>query len=143
MSRSAAVNPAAQLPDVYRALSAAQQTILDQDLPITLHHLVVLRASQINQCAFCVKMHIAEARRDGETSERLDRLVVWEHVGDYSESEKAALAWTEALTVLDRKTDYGALRVRLREHFSDSQIAALTSTISMINLWNRMQVSQH
>ncbi|MBN9476398.1 MAG: alkylhydroperoxidase [Bordetella sp. SCN 67-23] len=143
MSNASPVNAATQLPSVYQSFAAAQAQIREQGLDPLLHHLVVLRASQINQCAFCVKLHIREAREDGETNERLDRLVVWEHVNDFTEREKAALAWTEALTVLDRRTDYAPLRARLREHFSDKEIAVLTSTIAMINLWNRLQVSMH
>lgn len=143
MNQTSAIQYPSQTPVIYEAFTKAQNVILEQGLDKQLHHLVVLRASQINQCAFCVKMHIREARDDGETSERLDRLIVWEHVNDFSEREKAAFAWTEALTVLDKKTDYGVLRARLREHFSDKEISILTSTIAMINLWNRMQVSQH
>lgn len=88
-------------------------------------------------------MHTKEARDDGETNERLDRLVVWDHVSDFSAKERAALAWTEALTQIERKTDYGALRAELRAHFSDAEISALTTTVAMINLWNRIQVSAH
>ncbi|MDX3905860.1 MAG: carboxymuconolactone decarboxylase family protein [Pigmentiphaga sp.] len=143
MSSTAAINPAVQLPSVYKAFAEAQAVILEQGLEPRLHHLLVLRASQINGCAFCVKMHTREAREDGETNDRLDRLVVWAHVNDFTEKEKAALAWTEALTTLDPKTDYGALRARLRAHFSDKEISTLTVTIAMINLWNRVQVSQH
>ena len=131
------------LPEVFPALLKLSETIGGQGLDKKLHHLVHLRASQINGCAFCVKMHVREARQDGETSERLDRLVVWAHVSDFSEAEKAALAWTEALTVLDPKTDYASLRGRLRVSFSDKDIGALTATISMINLWNRVQISAH
>ena len=88
-------------------------------------------------------MHTKEARQDGESNERLDRVIVWDHVHDFSEKEKAALAWTEALTVLDRKTEFGALRARLRQHFTEKEIGVLTSVIGMINLWNRIQVSRH
>jgi AhpD family alkylhydroperoxidase len=130
-------------PDVFQALLKASETVSRHDLSPTLHHLVHLRASQINGCAFCVKMHIKEARHDGETNERLDRLIVWAHVSDFSEAEKAALAWTEALTVLDAKTDYATLRARLRAVFTDKQISVLTSSIAMINLWNRIQISAH
>lgn len=133
-----------QLPDVVQALLAVYKPINEAAAPEpALHHLVVLRASQINQCGYCVKMHTREARADGETSERLDRLVVWRHVGDYSPRERAALAWTEALTQLDPRADYGRLRAELRAHFSDAEIAALTATIAMINVWNRIQVSDH
>lgn len=109
----------------------------------SLHHLAQLRASQLNQCAFCVRMHTREAREDGESNERLDRLVVWDHCNDFTPREKAALAWTEALTRLDRRTDYAALRTSLREHFSEVEIGALTATVAMINLWNRIQISRH
>ena len=130
-------------PDLYQALYQTQLTISQAGLEPTLHHLVMLRASQINQCGFCVKMHTKEARDDGETNERLDRVVVWEHVRDFTERERAALAWTEALTTLHPKTDYATLRGRLREHFTDTEVGVLTSTIGMINLWNRLQVSGH
>jgi AhpD family alkylhydroperoxidase len=131
------------VPDVIPVLLKVRETIDGHGLDKKLHHLVHLRASQINGCAFCVKMHLREAREDGETQDRLDRLVVWAHVSDFSEAEKAALAWTEALTELDHKTDYASLRSRLRESFSDKEIGALTATIGMINLWNRIQVSAH
>ena len=137
------VNHYQTIPDVFAALRQAQTTVEAQGLERSLHHLVVLRSSQINACAYCVKMHTKEAREDGESNERLDRLVVWDHVNDFSAREKAALAWTEALTRLERSTDYGALRAALREHFSEVEISALTATIGMINLWNRIQVSTH
>src|SRR3546814_8018274 len=107
----------------------AETAIGDHGLDPKLRHLVNLRASQINGCAFCVKMHTGEARRDGETAERLDRLIVWQHVDDFSEREKAALAWTEALTYLDRGADHAAVKRRLAEHFADPEIAALTAQI--------------
>ena len=131
------------IPEVLPTLLKVSETIAAQGLDKKLQHLIHLRASQINGCAFCVKMHLREAREDGETQDRLDRLVVWAHVNDFSEAEKAALAWTEALTLLDHKTDYASLRGRLRASFSDKEIGALTATIGMINLWNRIQVSAH
>lgn len=137
------VNHYKAVPDVFDALMKVQAAIGAHGLDATLHHLVHLRASQINGCAFCVKMHTREAREDGETNERLDRLVVWDHVDDFSPRERAALAWTEALSRLDRATDYHRLRAGLREHFSEEEISALTATIGMINLWNRIQVSMH
>ena len=101
----------------------------------------MLRASQINGCAHCVKMHTRDAREAGETSERLDRLVVWPHVDDYSPREKAALAFTEAMTRLDDQSVLPGLRATLREHFSEQEIAALGADIAMINLWNRISIS--
>ncbi|WP_437961160.1 carboxymuconolactone decarboxylase family protein [Sorangium sp. So ce119] len=143
MSEQSPVKYEQAIPDVLQALAGVHRVLDGYTLERKLIHLVQLRASQINQCAFCVKMHTREARQDGETNDRLDRVIVWEHVRDFSERERAALAWTEALTVLDRRTDYAALRARLREHFSDREIGALTAAVAMINLWNRIQVSGH
>jgi AhpD family alkylhydroperoxidase len=141
--RTLAVRYEQEIPDVVQALQGVHKVIDGYGFDRHLYHLVLLRASQINQCAHCVKMHIREAREDGETNDRLDRVIVWEHVGDFTPREKAALAWTEALTLLDRKTDYAALRAGLRAHFSDKEISVLTAIIGMINFWNRTQVSRH
>lgn len=143
MSETNAIRYEQEIPKVLAALLAVHKAVDTVGLDRTIQHLVVLRASQINGCAGCIKMHLREAREHGETQDRLDRVIVWNHVEDFSEAEKAALAWTEALTVLDPKTDYGPLRARLRQHFGAAQIAALTTTIGMINLWNRLQISCH
>ncbi len=143
MNQASPLNYQQVIPDVINAMGEVHTPLDAVGLERGLHHLVQLRASQLNQCAFCVKMHTREAREDGETSERLDRLVVWDHCNDFTPREKAALAWTEALTQLDRRTDYAALRTHLREHFSDVEIGALTATVAMINLWNRIQISRH
>lgn len=143
MTGTAAVNFYANAEDILGRLEAVEKQIEGAGFDKLLHHLVKLRASQINQCAFCVKMHIDEARRDGETQDRIDRIVVWRHVRDFTPAEKAALAWTEALTQPDPKADLGPLRRDLREHFTDRDISTLTAIVAMINLWNRIQVSQH
>lgn len=143
MSDTKAVRYQREIPEVLQALGNVHPVIDQYGLERSIHHLVQLRASQINGCAHCVKMHVKEARDDGETNDRLDRLIVWAHVDDFSAPEKAALAWTEALTGLDTRTDYGQLRSQLRAHFSEEQISALTATVAMINLWNRIQVSTH
>ncbi|MEX0299516.1 MAG: carboxymuconolactone decarboxylase family protein [Kordiimonas sp.] len=132
-----------RIADVYGAWADIETVLAGKGIERGLNHLVKLLASQINNCAFCVKMHTSEARRDGETNERLDRLVVWRHVNDFTMAEKAAFAWAEALTVLSDDTDFGLLRAELRQHYSDEQIAVLTSLVSMINLWNRLGVSNH
>jgi len=131
------------IPDVLAALGAMHRAVDSHGLDRTIYHLVLLRASQINSCAHCIQMHLREAREHGETQDRLDRVIVWNQVDDFTEREKAALAWTEALTLLDRETDYGPLRARLRQHFSDEQISALTVTVGMINFWNRFAISRH
>jgi AhpD family alkylhydroperoxidase len=143
MASTAAFRHDLNVPAVYQAFVAAEVAILAAGLPKSLVHLVKLRASQINECGFCVKMHVKEARQDGETNDRLDRLVVWRHVGDFTPAERAALAFTEAVTQLHKHIDMAPLRAELREHFSDQEASALTSAIAMINLWNRLQVSGH
>jgi AhpD family alkylhydroperoxidase len=128
-------------PGVMQAFAQVNPAIDAVGLERSLHYLVVLRASQINGCAHCVKMHTKDARAAGETSERLDRLVVWQHVDDYSPRERAALAFTEAMTRLDDQSVLPELRAALREHFSEQEIAALGAEIAMINLWNRISIS--
>ncbi|MGN7727241.1 carboxymuconolactone decarboxylase family protein [Luteimonas sp. 22616] len=130
-----------QAPAVMQVLAQVNPAINALGLDTRLHHLVVLRASQINGCAHCVKMHTHDARKDGETSERLDRLVVWQHVDDYSPREKAALAFTEAMTRLDDQSVLPELRAALREHFTEQEVAALGADVAMINLWNRISIS--
>jgi len=117
--------------------------IAQSSVDAMLRHLIKLRVSQINGCAFCVDMHTREAREDGETDQRLDHLVVWREVDIFSATEKAALAWAEALTVLGSGADLQALHDRLRQHFSDEDIATLCTVIVMINTWNRLQVASH
>ncbi len=129
--------------ELFPAMEAVMQVIRGRDIEPALAHLVMLRASQMNKCTFCVKMHTREAREDGETNHRLDHLIVWRHVDDFTPREKAAFAWTEALTELREDADYGALRAQLRSHFTEADIATLTAITAMINLWNRIQVSNY
>ncbi|MGO4261381.1 carboxymuconolactone decarboxylase family protein [Lysobacter sp. TAB13] len=147
MSDTAPVKYERELPQLLTQLGGVESAIKnladEEKLPPAIYHLIKLRASQINGCAYCVKMHTREARSDGETNDRLDRLVVWRHAGDFSAAERAALAWTEALTTLDAATDYAPLRAELRAHYEERQIATMTAAIAMINLWNRLQVSKH
>jgi len=132
------------IPDVFKALHAVHRANDAHGLERPLRHLVHLRASQINGCAHCIRMHSRAAREDGETDARLDHLTAWEHMADYTEAERAALAWTEALTRLGgAHPDFGPLRARLRQQFSEEQIAALTVEIAMINQWNRVAISRH
>jgi len=108
-----------------------------------LRHLVKLRVSQINGCAYCVEMHTREARVDGETNQRLDHLVVWREVDIYTDAEKTALAWAETLTMLGTGASLDMLHQNLQQHFSDQDIATLCTVIVMINTWNRLQIASH
>ncbi len=143
MNDTRAIRYEQEIPDVIQAMVEVHKVMNGHHLDHKIRHLVHLRASQMNGCAHCVKMHTREAREDGESNERLDRLIVWNHVSDFDEREKAALAWTEALTEIDRKADHGVLRAQLRRHFSDKEIGALTAEVAAINFWNRIQVSRH
>lgn len=104
---------------------------------------MLLRASQMNKCSFCVQMHSRDARKDDERNQRLDHLVVWRQTADFTPREKAAFAWTEALTELKDGADLLALRDELRAHFSEQEIATLTVIVAMINLWDRVQIAKH
>lgn len=137
------VNHHQLVPDLIGKLGSVSGSLAEHGVDRSFFYLIDLRTSQINQCAFCVKMHCREAHEAGEKPERLERLIVWRHVSDFDEKEKAVLAWTEALTILDNKENYAPLRAELRRHFSDEQISVLTTAIAMINLWNRVQVSNH
>ncbi|MCL6421217.1 carboxymuconolactone decarboxylase family protein [Aestuariirhabdus haliotis] len=143
MNSTAAFDYSQVIPEVLQHMASVHSLMETYHFDQKLTHLVLLRSSQINACGYCVQMHIREARRDGETNERLDRLVIWNQVDDYSKREKAALAWTEALTRLERDTNYSILRTNLMEHFFDQEVGILTATIAMINLWNRIRVSGH
>jgi AhpD family alkylhydroperoxidase len=143
MSNTKAVAYENHIGDVFKAMQGVHQVVGTHAFDAKIRHLVHLRASQINGCAHCVKMHLKEAREDGESNDRLDRIVVWRHVHDFSPRERAALAWTEALTSLDPRSDLGALRAELRTHFSEEEIGVLTADVGLINFWNRFQVSRH
>jgi len=130
-------------PKLIGYLGNVHPMMAERGLDHGLSALIELRSSQINQCAYCVNMHIDDARMAEVSQEKLDKLIVWRHVDIFTPSERAVLAWTEALTVLDQKTDYAVLRAQLREHFSDNEITVITTDIGMINLWNRVQISKH
>lgn len=111
-----------------------------KDLEPLLVHLVKLRASQVNGCGFCQNMHAHEARADGEKQQRLDVLPAWREMPFFSERERAALAWTEALTNLPLHPDIEAAWNQLQPVFDQQEIVNLTATISVINAWNRIGV---
>ena len=104
--------------------------------------LIRIRASQINHCAFCLDMHIAEARKAGESEERIALLAAWEEAaGFYTEKEQAALALTEAITVLTEGFVPDAVYDRAAAHFDEGELAHLIAVIVAINNWNRVNVT--
>lgn len=136
MGDTGAVKYEQEVPEILGAMANVEAVLEAQAFDRRLGELVRLRVSQINQCAYCVKMQLRVARELGESDDRLDRVVVWRHVRDFSERERAALAWAEALTGLDGRADLAELRARLRAHFDEREIGMLTSAIAMINLWS-------
>ncbi len=131
------------VPDIFLSLVNIHKLINDYGIDRSLSHLVMLRASQINQCGFCVDMHTREAREDGETNERLDQAIVFSQSKHFSEKEVLALEWTEKLTLLKPETKYNDLRAKLLKHFTAKELSALTALINMINTWNRVRISEH
>ena len=114
-----------------------------QNIDHSIIHLVKLRASQINGCAFCQHMHVNEARKDGEKQSRLDVLPAWKEVPVFSDRERAALAWTEKLTLVANHEIHDEDFAMVREQFSDEEIVNLTAAIVTINAWNRIAVGFH
>ncbi|MBE7638221.1 carboxymuconolactone decarboxylase family protein [Sneathiella sp. P13V-1] len=132
-----------EIPDILKSMQAVHGTILKSDLDKLLQHLILLRASQMNGCKFCIDMHTREALEDGESQERLDQVASWRNSDLFSDAERAGLAWTEELTDLGMSDTYKSNRAELRRYFSDRQIGGLTAAVGMINFWNRIQVSKY
>ena len=128
-------------PKALPLLLAVEAHIGTSSLEPRLLHLVKMRASQINGCAFCLDMHSKDARADGETEQRLYSLDAWEEAPYYNERERAALEWTEAITLLSNGHVPDSTYERVRPHFNEAEIAALTLAVAMINSWNRLNVA--
>jgi AhpD family alkylhydroperoxidase len=103
--------------------------------------LILVRASQINRCAFCLDMHIKDARVSGESEQRLYSLSAWRETPFYSERERAALAWTEAVTTLGENGVSDDLYEQVRQHFNEQEIIDLTMAVITINSYNRLNLS--
>ena len=128
-------------PTGTRAMMALEKTISECGLEKPLMELVRLRASQINGCAFCVDMHTTDARKGGETERRLAAVVVWREAPFFSARERAALEWTEALTLVAQTHVPDAVWDTVRPHFTDQELADLTLLVVAINGWNRISVA--
>jgi len=124
-----------------KALYEIEKYLAGSGLDEKLLHLIKMRASQINGCAYCLDMHAIDARAAGETEQRLYTLDAWEETPFFSERERAALAWTETVTrVADTHVPDPAF-AELKKHFTDKEIVDLTLAVGMINLWNRLAIS--
>ncbi len=129
------------LPDALSAMLGLERVANEGLADPRLLDLVKIRASQINGCAYCVRLHSSEARAQGETDERCDMVAVWREADCFGRAERAALAWCEALTLLPSTGAPDELFDELRRHFTDAQIVALTLAIVAINGWNRLNVA--
>ncbi|HEX5961302.1 MAG TPA: carboxymuconolactone decarboxylase family protein [Rhodanobacteraceae bacterium] len=128
-------------PDGFKAMLQLQQHVENSGLEHKLLELVKMRASQINGCAYCLDMHSKDARAMGETEQRLYLLDAWREAPFYSERERAALAWTEALTRISKTKDVpDALYEEVRKQFSDKELVDLSLAIIAINGWNRLAI---
>jgi AhpD family alkylhydroperoxidase len=134
------LNPFSAAPGPMRSWLEFSQGLQRGSLEESLMELVKIRASQINGCAFCLDMHTAEARKRGQTEQRLYLLDAWSDSPLYSERERAALAWTEALTRLPETRAPDDVYSALKMQFTEEEQVALTLLIVAINGWNRIQV---
>lgn len=137
------INYQAAVPDLLKPVLALNKAVEECGLETSLLHLVKLRASQINGCSFCVNMHSQEALRDGDTQQRVIMVSAWKESPLFTDRERAAFAYTEAVTEIADDGVPEPLWQATRKHFSEEEIAKLTIAIGMINVWNRICVSFH
>ncbi|MDD2279143.1 MAG: carboxymuconolactone decarboxylase family protein [Bacteroidales bacterium] len=128
-------------PQAIQGLLEIEKYIANSGLERTLYELVKTRASQINGCAYCLDMHTKDARKAGETEQRLYGLSAWRETPFYTQRERAALAWTEALTLISENDISDSLYEATRKHFNDNELINLTMAIVAINGWNRLAIS--
>jgi AhpD family alkylhydroperoxidase len=135
------INPFQAAPDTIKALTALEAQVQGSGLEQSLIELVKTRASQINGCAFCINMHTQDARKHGESEQRLYLLNAWREAPVYSERERAALAWTEAVTLISETHAPEDVYNEVRAHFSEAETVNLTMLIATINSWNRLAIA--
>lgn len=128
-------------PNGYSVLLDMEKYLHDCGLEASLIHLIKLRTSQINGCAFCIDMHWKDLRAIGESEQRLYGLDAWEESTYYSDRERAALKWTEALTLLHPGHVPDEVYEAVRPHFNEKELSDLTLAVVTINAWNRIAIS--
>ena len=120
---------------------AIERYLANSGIDPKLLHLLKLRASQINGCAYCIDMHSKDARAAGETEQRLYELNAWRETPFYTDRERAALEWTESLTLISQTHAPDDVYERVRARFSEKEIVDLTYAVAMINTWNRLAIA--
>jgi AhpD family alkylhydroperoxidase len=128
-------------PDGYKAMAALEGYVRRCGLEHPLLELIKMRASQINGCAYCIDMHWKDARAAGETEQRLYGLSAWRESPYYTDRERAALEWTEAVTLVSKDQIPDQVFDQVKPHFSDKELVDLTWAIVAINSWNRMAIA--
>ncbi len=135
------LNYAQQAPDLIKKMSDLSMAVKSGSIEQKLYDLVQIRASQINGCAFCLDMHVKEAKIHGESELRLYHVAIWHESNLFAPRERAALAWTEAVTRLPEGGIPDELYERVRGQLSEKEITDLTFSIMVINAWNRLAIS--
>jgi AhpD family alkylhydroperoxidase len=135
--------PVLVIPQAMEALLALSKTALESGVPLRTLNLVDLRASQINGCAFCLDMHGRDAKKEGETDERLFTVAAWRESPFFTAAERAALALTEAATRLSDRSDPVPDDIwnEAAQHYNEEELAGLLIAIAAINVWNRLNVA--
>ena len=128
-------------PEPIQAMHALEKYIASCGLDRAFVHLLKLRACQINGCAFCIDMHSIDARAEGETEQRLYALDAWRETPFFTDRERAALAWIEAITLVSQTHVPDAVYEEVNKHFSEKEIFDLTFVATTINAWNRIAIS--
>ena len=137
------INLRAQAPDAYRALAGVERALATSTLEPGLRELVKLRASQLNGCAYCLRTHMQAARKHAVGETKLDVLGAWHDADVFDDRERAALAVTDALTLIAQGTTVDAAIEEARHVFDETEIAALVFTIAIMNAWNRLHGPAH
>jgi AhpD family alkylhydroperoxidase len=135
------LNPFSVVPGMMKAVAALDSVVQSAGLEQSLVELVKTRASQINGCAYCLHMHTRDARARGESEARLYLLDAWRESSLYTNRERAALAWTEAVTLVAQTHVRDSAYEDVCEHFDDEELVKLTLLVAMINVWNRIALS--
>ena len=135
------VNYNQQSPEIVHSLMEISKQLGKSEISQTLRDMVNIRASQMNGCAFCIDMHVKEARIHGERDLRVFHIQVWRESTLFNDQERAALEWTEAVTKLTEHGISDEIYNRVKEHFSEKQMSDLTLAIGLINQWNRLSIA--
>ena len=135
------LNYAKVSPDALRAMLELEKNVLSSTIERPLYELVKIRASQINHCAYCLDMHTKDARKAGESEQRIYALSAWRETPFFTERERAALEWTEAVTLISQNDIPDSLYESVHKEFNEKEMVDLTMAVIAINGWNRLAIS--